>query len=381
MKWKLCFVFVLVHIEYGTLQSHSPMTPAKGDNKDLAEGEDKNYPSRLKELTISRRQAVNDYDEIYDDDYGGQGARPKVRAPPANPGQPYQWRFGGNVRTGQAIRGQNERNEPTAQRVEEWARRNGAEEWARRMELSQQDKERKEMYRNFESMGLRLPPPYERPAIPAEPVVRQKPVSGQRPVSIQKPVATGGNGGNPWQLAASGGNGGNGGSGWKRWQSRNPITPQNQNLPNPISTRNCPKCGLQHNAQKATVNWPQQPLRSRSLPTIHERSQELRPNWQQPNWQQIPQSPNRKPGCPQLGKLSCGPNRTQSTARALLATSKTRLRPTIPNTLVNWQNAPQISNPNYARFLARSRSAPSRLAPSWPRSSNRRKRLQRKNQN
>jgi len=68
MKWKLCFVFVLVHIEYGTLQSHSPMTPAKGDNKDLAEGEDKNYPSRLKELTILRRQAMNgDYDYDYRD--------------------------------------------------------------------------------------------------------------------------------------------------------------------------------------------------------------------------------------------------------------------------------------------------------------------------
>jgi len=68
MKWKLCFVFVLVHIEYGTPQSHSPMTPAKGDNKDLAEGEDKNYPSRLKELTILRRQAMNgDYDYDYRD--------------------------------------------------------------------------------------------------------------------------------------------------------------------------------------------------------------------------------------------------------------------------------------------------------------------------
>jgi len=59
-------MFVLVHIEYGTPQRL--ITPAKGDNKDLAEGEDKNYPSRLKELTILRRQAMNgDYDYDYRD--------------------------------------------------------------------------------------------------------------------------------------------------------------------------------------------------------------------------------------------------------------------------------------------------------------------------
>jgi len=68
MKWKLCWMFVLVHIEYGTPQRHRLMIPAKGDNKDLAEGEDKNYPSRLKELTILRRQAMNgDYDYDYRD--------------------------------------------------------------------------------------------------------------------------------------------------------------------------------------------------------------------------------------------------------------------------------------------------------------------------
>jgi len=92
MKWKLCFVFVLVHIEYGTLQSHSPMTPAKGDNKDLAEGEDKNYPSRLKELTISRRQAMNgdNYrDQPLNDQRGRLFAalRDHVLARPAIPAQ------------------------------------------------------------------------------------------------------------------------------------------------------------------------------------------------------------------------------------------------------------------------------------------------------
>jgi len=81
-------MFVLVHIEYGTPQSHSRRTPAKGDNKDLAEGEDKNYPSRLEELANSRRQALP-MDEWMDKTYRdqGQGVRPKVRTGQTNRGQ------------------------------------------------------------------------------------------------------------------------------------------------------------------------------------------------------------------------------------------------------------------------------------------------------
>jgi len=226
MKWKLCFVFVLVHIEYGTPQSHSPMTPAKGDNKDLAEGEDKNYPSRLKELTILRRQAMNG-DNYRDQgqgarprvravlanrgtffnartgqvEYQGQGARPRVRAVPANQGQQY------NVRTGQDY----EQNDPRTQSKE---------------------LEHYELMSRIQNLDLSSPPLNDqrpplfatlrhnvlaKPAIPVQPVVRQNPVSGQQP------VATVGNCGKRWQLAKIGGNCRNQWELWRRNQAQQRV--------------------------------------------------------------------------------------------------------------------------------------------------------------
>jgi len=237
MKWKLCFVFVLVHIEYGTPQSHSPMTPAKGDNKDLAEGEDKNYPSRLEELANSRRQALP-MDEEWPDYWSristtdldqGQGVRPKVRT-----GRPAGLPAG----LGQTNRGQNEQNDP-------WAK-----ELAKQLTGVPYRFQPGQSHLRIQDRDLAKPPiPVVRPI----PVIRPRPVVRQNPVSGQKPVATGGNG----------------------WQT-NQITAQNQNRPMnewPDYWSNLPKLPAkparpQHNA-----------LRSRSLSTIPEVHEVPQQSW------------------------------------------------------------------------------------------------------
>jgi len=238
MKWKLCFVFVLVHIEYGTPQSHSPMTPAKGDNKDLAEGEDKNYPSRLEELANSQRQALpmNEWPDWSrtptTDRNQGQGVRPKVR-------------------TGQTNRGLemtlNQQNEP-------W--------WS--SDLSQLRDQSIAIQNLWISEGrprhgptylerLRVKAAYKRSIRAAKTAFKQAAWVRQNPVSGQKPVATGGNG----------------------WQT-NQITAQNQNRPMnewPDYWSNLPKLPAkparpQHNA-----------LRSRSLSTIPEVHEVPQQSW------------------------------------------------------------------------------------------------------
>jgi len=229
-KWKLCLMFILVHIEYVTPLRHSLKTPAKGDNKDLAEGEDKNYPSRLEELTISRRQALAMNEDNYRNQ--GQGVRPKVR-------------------TGQTNRGLemtlNQQNEP-------W--------WS--SDLSQLRDQSIAIQNLWISEGrprhgptylerLRVKAAYKRSIRAAKTAFKQAAWVRQNPVSGQKPVATGGNG----------------------WQT-NQITAQNQNLPTnvwPDYWSNLPNLPAkparpQHNA-----------LRSRSLSTIPEVHEVPQQSW------------------------------------------------------------------------------------------------------
>jgi len=204
------------------------MTPAKGDNKDLAEGEDKNYPSRLEELANSQRQALpmNEWPDWSrtptTDRNQGQGVRPKVR-------------------TGQTNRGLemtlNQQNEP-------W--------WS--SDLSQLRDQSIAIQNLWISEGrprhgptylerLRVKAAYKRSIRAAKTAFKQAAWVRQNPVSGQKPVATGGNG----------------------WQT-NQITTQNQNLPN------IPRINL-HNLPNlpAKPAWPQHnALHSRSLSTISE---------------------------------------------------------------------------------------------------------------
>jgi len=306
MKWKLCFVFVLVHIEYGTPQSHSPMTPAKGDNKDLAEGEDKNYPSRLEELANSRRQALP-MDEWMDKTYRnqGQGVRPKVR-------------------TGQTNRGQLE----MAKELEELEELNDRMLMSRFQNLGIVST-RPESPTFIRDRDLAKPPiPVVRPI----PVIRPRPVVRQNPVSGQNPVATGGNG----------------------WQT-NQITAQNQNRPNipRVNLHNLPNlpnlpppkpARSQHNAQML--------FRSRSLPTISEVPQQ--------SWQ--PQSPNiprvnlhNLPNLPNLPPPK--PARSQHNAQMLFRSRSLPTMSEVPQQ--SWR--PQSPNQNDARFFMGGGRAAARL--------------------
>jgi len=276
MKWKLCFVFVLVHIEYGTPQSHSPMTPAKGDNKDLAEGEDKNYPSRLKELANSRRQALpmDEWPDAYaylksriptTDSDQGQGVRPKVGPPPGFFEQNEPWaKEKAKELTGLPY-------SPTylipVERPRPVVRQNpvatGGNGWQTN-QITTQNRNLPNKPRGLpRGLGIVSTRP-ESPtfiqdrdlAKPPIPVIRPRPVVRQNPVSGQNPVATGGNG----------------------WQT-NQITTQYQNLPN------IPRVNL-HNLPNLPAN-PARPqhnaLRSRSLSTIHEVPQQSwRPQMQSP---------------------------------------------------------------------------------------------------
>jgi len=214
------------------------MTPAKGDNKDLAEGEDKNYPSRLEELANSQRQALpmNEWPDWSrtptTDRNQGQGVRPKVR-------------------TGQTNRGLemtlNQQNEP-------W--------WS--SDLSQLRDQSIAIQNLWISEGrprhgptylerLRVKAAYKRSIRAAKTAFKQAAWVRQNPVSGQKPVATGGNG----------------------WQT-NQITAQNQNRPMnewPDYWSNLPKLPAkparpQHNA-----------LRSRSLSTIPEVHEVPQQSW------------------------------------------------------------------------------------------------------
>jgi len=225
-KWKLCLMFILVHIEYVTPLRHSLKTPAKGDNKDLAEGEDKNYPSRLKELTILRRQAMNG--DNYRDQ--GQGARPRVRAVPANQGTFF------NVRTGQVeYQGQGARprvRAVPANQGQQYNVRTGQDYEQNDPRAQSKELEHYELMSRIQNLDLSSPPLNDqrpplfaalrhnvlaKPAIPVQPVVRQNPVSGQQP------VATVGNCGNRWQLAKIGGNCRNQWELWRRNQAQQRV--------------------------------------------------------------------------------------------------------------------------------------------------------------
>jgi len=256
MKWKLCWMFVLVHIEYGTPQRHRLMIPAKGDNKDLAEGEDKNYPSRLKELTISRRQAMNG--DNYRDQ--GQGARPRVRAVPANRGTFFNVRTGQveyqgqgasprvravpanrgtffNARTGQVeYQGQGARprvRAVPANQGQQYNVRTGQDYEQNDPRAQSKELEHYELMSRIQNLEIVPSPPLNdqrpplfaalrhnvlaKPAIPVQPVVRQNPVSGQQP------VATVGNCGKRWQLAKIGGNCRNQWELWRRNQAQQRV--------------------------------------------------------------------------------------------------------------------------------------------------------------
>jgi len=134
-------------------------------------------------------------------EYQGQGARPRVRAVPANQGQQY------NVRTGQDY----EQNDPRTQSKE---------------------LEHYELMSRIQNLDLSSPPLNDqrpplfaalrhnvlaKPAIPVQPVVRQNPVSGQQP------VATVGNCGKRWQLAKIGGNCRNQWELWRRNQAQQRV--------------------------------------------------------------------------------------------------------------------------------------------------------------
>jgi len=274
MKWKLCFVFVLVHIEYGTPQSHSPMTPAKGDNKDLAEGEDKNYPSRLEELANSRRQALpmDEWPDAYaylksriptTDSDQGQGVRPKVGPPPGFFEQNEPWaKELAKEKTGLPYSPTYlipvERPIPLNFKLKR--PRPGGNGWQTN-QITTQNQNLPNKPRGLpRGLGIVSTRP-ESPtfiqdrdlAKPPIPVIRPRPVVRQNPVSGQKPVATGGNG----------------------WQT-NQITAQNQNRPMnewPDYWSNLPKLPAkparpQHNA-----------LRSRSLSTIPEVHEVPQQSW------------------------------------------------------------------------------------------------------
>jgi len=275
MKWKLGLMFVLVHIEYGTPQSHSRRTPAKGDNKDLAEGEDKNYPSRLEELANSRRQALpmDEWPDAYaylksriptTDSDQGQGVRPKVGPPPGFFEQNEPWaKELAKEKTGLPYSPTYlipvERPIPLNFKLKR--PRPGGNGWQTN-QITTQNQNLPNKPRGLpRGLGIVSTRP-ESPtfiqdrdlAKPPIPVIRPRPVVRQNPVSGQKPVATGGNG----------------------WQT-NQITTQYQNLPN------IPRVNL-HNLPNLPAN-PARPqhnaLRSRSLSTI--------PEVLQQRWQ--PQSP------------------------------------------------------------------------------------------
>jgi len=359
MKWKLCFVFVLVHIEYGTPQSHSPMTPAKGDNKDLAEGEDKNYPSRLKELTISRRQAMNgdNYrDQPLNDQRGRLFAalRDHVLARPAIPAQlvvrqnrrrhpagtpvfgPQPVATGGNRRwqTNQITTQKQNIPKPISTRRAVLQHNDNAQMSSRLRSLpkiferSQSSKIPQPISTSASSRRSYVPPPTQ-PQSPNQNDARFFDVSQSS--KIPRPIGT----------SAS---------------SRRYIRPQTQ-----------PQSPNRNAARFFDVS------QSSKIPRLIGTSASSPRSYIRPPTQ--PQSPNRNDArCPQLG---CGPNKTRPNSglrppsaiwrdrsqiksrgymKSLMEQAQSRpgpirrpprLRPAIPN----WQKRQQSKNRNYARFL------------------------------
>jgi len=399
MKWKLCFVFVLVHIEYGTPQSHSPMTPAKGDNKDLAEGEDKNYPSRLKELTISRRQAMNgdNYrDQPLNDQRGRLFAalRDHVLARPAIPAQlvvrqnrrrhpagtpvfgPQPVATGGNRRwqTNQITTQKQNIPKPISTRRAVLQHNDNAQMSSRLRSLpkiferSQSSKIPQPISTSASSRRSYVPPPTQ-PQSQNRNDARFFDVSQSS--KIPQPIGT---------SASS-----------RRSYIRPPTQPQspNQNdarffdvsqsskIPRPIGTSASSRRYIRPQTQ------PQSPNRnaarffdvsqSSKIPRLIGTSASSPRSYIRPPTQ--PQSPNRNDArCPQLG---CGPNKTRPNSglrppsaiwrdrsqiksrgymKSLMEQAQSRpgpirrpprLRPAIPN----WQKRQQSKNRNYARFL------------------------------
>jgi len=366
MKWKLCFVFVLVHIEYGTPQSHSPMTPAKGDNKDLAEGEDKNYPSRLKELTILRRQAMNgDYDYDYRDqplnDPRGRlfaalrdqvlarpfnlqdvlPAQPVVRQNPVSGQQPVV--TGGNRRwqTNQMTQNPNMPKPISTRKYKKISTRGAVLQHNDNAQMSSRLRSLPKIFERSQSSKIPQPistsassrrsyvPPPTQPQSPNQNDARFFDVSQSS--KIPRPIGT----------SAS---------------SRRYIRPQTQ-----------PQSPNRNAARFFDVS------QSSKIPRLIGTSASSPRSYIRPPTQ--PQSPNRNDArCPQLG---CGPNKTRPNSglrppsaiwrdrsqiksrgymKSLMEQAQSRpgpirrpprLRPAIPN----WQKRQQSKNRNYARFL------------------------------